>query len=43
MITAKSSGESLGTEVTTPVPFFIEILNIGNTYTASYTDNGAWT
>lgn len=37
----QSSGESLGTQVTTPVPFFMLIVIIGRVYIFLLTANGA--
>ena len=39
----KSSGESLGTEVTIAVPIVIETVLMGSTYTLPYLDSGAST
>jgi hypothetical protein len=40
-IAIQSSGESLGTQVTTPVPFFMLIVIIGRVYIFWLTANGA--
>ena len=39
---AQSSGESDGTDVTIPVPLFIDIVYIGSAYIFSYDVKGAF-